>query len=126
MTNSSDSRSRSDRRRQPRGGRRSDDHWDFSPLILLIGDESRVTNMAEAVLARLRFAVTTSNTVDVALKIVSGIRPDIVVAGAEAAERVRAETADGLSIVVLTDEMQRDPESLIPAIRDALRLRRES
>ena len=87
--------------------------------MLLIGDEDPVTSMAEAVLAKLRFAVATS--VDDALKVVTGIKPDIVVAGAETAERVRASAPEGLAVVVMTDEMRRDPEVLIPAIRATLR-----
>jgi len=77
--------------------------------------------MAEAVLAKLRFAVTTSKTVDGALKVVAGIRPNIVVAGAEAAQRVRSEAPDPLPIVVMTDEMRTNAEALIPAIRETLR-----
>ena len=77
--------------------------------------------MAEAVLAKLRFAVTTSKTVDSALKVVAGIRPNIVVAGAEAASRVRREAPEALPIVIMTDEMRRDAEALIPAIRETLR-----
>ena len=77
--------------------------------------------MAEAVLAKLRFAVTKSTTVDEALKVVSGIRPDIVVAASETAERVRTEAADNLSVVIMTDAMRNDPQALIPAIRQQLR-----
>jgi hypothetical protein len=126
MTNTSEHRERADRRRQPRGGRRSGDRLDFAPLVLLVGDGSPVTSMAEAVLAKLRFAVTTSKSVDVALKVVRGIRPDIVVAGSEAAARVRSEGAGSLSVLVMTDEMRKNPEALIPAIRDALRAKRAS
>ena len=77
--------------------------------------------MAEAVLAKLRFAVTTSKTVDGALKVVAGIRPNLVVAGAEAARRVRSEAPGELAIVVMTDEMRENAEALIPAIRETLR-----
>ena len=121
MSNTSEYRQGSDRRRQSRGGRRAGDQWDFAPLVLLIGDEDPVTSMAEAVLAKLRFAVTTSKTVDSALKVVAGIRPNIVVAGAEAASRVRREAPEPLPIVIMTDEMRRDAEALIPAIRETLR-----
>jgi DNA-binding response OmpR family regulator len=89
--------------------------------VLLIGDDGPVTGMAEAVLARLRFAVTTSKTVEEALKVVPGIRPDIIVAGADAAERVRREAPEHLSVVVMTEAMRQDPEVLIPAIRETLR-----
>jgi hypothetical protein len=109
-----------DRRRQPRGGRRGDDHGEFAPLVLLVGDDRHVMRMAEAVLARLRFAVATSRSVDEALDVVTGISPEIVVVGAEAVERVRT-VANGAAVVVMTDEMRRDPEALIPAIRQTIR-----
>ena len=121
MSNTSEHRQGPDRRRQARGGRRANDYGEFSPLVLLIGDDGPVTSMAEAVLAKLRFAVTTSKTVDDALKVLEGLRPDIVVAGSEAADRVRREAPDGPSVVVMTEAMRRDPEVLIPAIRETLR-----
>ena len=121
MAHTSEHRQGPDRRRQARGGRRTGDAGDLAPLVLLIGDDGAVTSMAEAVLAKLRFAVTTSRTVEDALRVFSGLRPDIVVAGSSDAERVRKEAPDGLSIVVMTEEMRRDPEVLIPAIRQTLR-----
>jgi len=115
-----------DRREKPRGGRRTDDSGDLAPLILLIGDEPVVMNLAETVLAKLRFAVTTSSTADDALRVLVGLRPDLVVARAKDAERVRKEAPEHLSVVILTDEMRKDPEALIPAIRQALRAGRAS
>jgi CheY-like chemotaxis protein len=92
-------------------------------LVLLVGDGGPVTSMAEAVLAKLRFAVTTSSTVGDALKVLEGLRPDIVVAESDAAETVRREAPEGPAVVIMTEEMQRDPEALIPAIRQTLRSR---
>src|SRR5688572_23351692 len=123
MSNSSEHRQGPDRRRQARGGRRTDDHGDFAPLVLLVGDEGPVTSMAEPVLAKLRVAVANGRTVDDALKVVTGVKPDIIVAGSDTAERVRASAPDQLSVVVMTDEMRRNPEVLIPAIRATLRSR---
>lgn len=91
--------------------------------MLLVGDDEPVTSMAEAVLAKLRFAVTTSKTVDDAIRVLPGLRPDIVVAGAADANRVKREAAGKLSVVVMTDDMRENPEVLIPAIRETLRAR---
>ena len=91
--------------------------------MLLVGDDEPVTSMAEAVLAKLRFAVTTSKTVDDAIRVLAGLRPDIVVAGAADANRVKREAAAKLSVVVMTDDMRENPEVLIPAIRETLRAR---
>ena len=123
MPNTSEHRQGPDRRRQPRGGRRAGDAGDFAPLVLLIGDGGTVTNMAEAVLAKLRFAVTTTRSVDEALKVLSALRPDIVVAEGPAADVVTRQAAESPSVVVMTEEMQRNPEALIPAIRESLRSR---
>jgi ActR/RegA family two-component response regulator len=122
MTKPGEHRKGPDRRRQPRGGRRSEDQGEPAPLVLLVGDDGPVMSMAEAVLARLRFAVATSRSVEEALNVVSGIRPEVVVVGADAADRAR-EMADGAAVVVMTDDMRRDPEVLIPAIRQTLRAR---
>jgi CheY-like chemotaxis protein len=123
MPNTSEHRQGPDRRRQARGGRRDGDAGDFAPLVLLIGDGGPVTNMAEAVLAKLRFAVTTTKSVDEALKVLTALRPDIVVAERAAADVVTRQATESLSVVVMTEEMQRNPEALIPAIRETLRSR---
>jgi hypothetical protein len=123
MPNTSEHRQGSDRRRQPRGGRRAGDAGDFAPLVLLIGNDGVVTDMAEAVLAKLRFAVTTSKSVEDALKVLPGLRPDIVVADADSAETIKTDAPDGPALVVMTAAMRRDPEALIPAIRQTLRSR---
>lgn len=121
MAHASEHRHGADRRGKPRGGRRTGDVQDLSPLVLLVGDDEPVTSMAEAVLAKLRFAVTTSKTVDDAIRVLAGLRPDIVVAGAADANRVKREAAGKLSVVVMTDDMRENPEVLIPAIRETLR-----
>ena len=123
MPNTSEHRQGPDRRRQPRGGRRAGDAGDFAPLVLLIGDGGTVTNMAEAVLAKLRFAVTTTKSVDEALKVLTALRPDIVVAEGPAADVVTRQATESPAVVVMTEEMQRNPEALIPAIRETLRSR---
>ncbi len=110
-----------ERRKQPRGGRRTEDPGGFAPLVLLVGEGEAVVAQSEAVLAKLRFAVTTSPTVEEALRVVTGIRPDVVVAEPEAAARIRLEAPEYLPVVVITDEMRSDREVLLEGIRDTLR-----
>jgi hypothetical protein len=113
-----------DRRRLPRGGRRGQDREGYAPLVLLVGGDAEVAGQAEAVLAKLRFAVATSGTVDEALRVMSGLRPDIVVADAAAAARLRLEAPEHVPVVVLDDEMRASREALVEGIRDAIRANR--
>ncbi len=110
-----------DRRRLPRGGRRADDQSGFAPLVLLVGGEPDVVGQSEAVLAKLRFAVATSGTVDEALRVMTGLRPDIVVADAEGAARIRLEAPEHVPVVVLDETMRADREALVEGIRAAIR-----
>ena len=121
MPTPSEHRHVTDRRRQSRGGRRTGDHDDLAPLVLLVGNDPAVVSLAEAVLARLRFAVTTTANADEALKLVPGLHPDIVVASPGDAQRIRLEAPEHLSVVVVTDQMRTDPEAILPAMREALR-----
>jgi PleD family two-component response regulator len=113
-----------DRRRLPRGGRRGQDRDGYAPLVLLVGGDAQVAGQAEAVLAKLRFAVATSGTVEDALRVMSGLRPDIVVADADAAARLRLEAPEHVPVVVLDDEMRASREALVEGIRDAIRANR--
>lgn len=114
-----------DRRRQPRGGRRTNDSDGVAPLVLLVGAKPDVVNSAEAVLAKLRFAVATSTSTDEALKVVTGLRPDIVVAGEADAPEIRRRAPQGLPVVVMDGAMRDNPESLINEIRRTLRKRKD-
>jgi CheY-like chemotaxis protein len=116
----------SDRRRLPRGGRRGADPGGFAPLILLVGDGDTVVAQSEAVLAKLRFAVATSGTVEEALRVQKGLRPDVVVADADAASRLRREAPDHLRVVVMNDEMREDREALVEQIRVTIRANKRS
>jgi hypothetical protein len=89
--------------------------------VLLVGSGDTVTAQAEAVLAKLRFAVATSSTVDDALRVMTGIRPDVVVADSDAAARIRPEAPEHLPIVVINDEMRADPDRFVEGIRQSLR-----
>ena len=110
-----------DRRRLPRGGRRAGDHEGFAPLVMLVGDEPAIIDGSEAILAKLRFAVATSSSVDDALRVLPDLKPDLVVAGEEDEERLRTGTPTHVPVVVMNRGMQDNPEALIEAIRRSLR-----
>ena len=110
-----------DRRRQSRGGRRLKDGEGFAPLVMLVGDGPGMMDRSEAILAKLRFAVATSNSVEHALRVLPELKPDIVVAGEWDGARIRSIFPNHMPIVVLSRSMQDDPEELIEEIRRTLR-----
>ena len=112
---------RPDRRRLPRGGRRAGDREGYAPLVLLVGSDADVVGQSEAVLAKLRYAVAKSGTVEAALRVMSGLRPDIVVAGADDAARIRLEAPEHVPVVVLDDDMRANREALVEGIRETIR-----
>ena len=105
----------------PRGGRRTEDPGGFAPLVLLVGQGETVTAQSEAILARLRFAVTTSGSVDEALRVMAGLRPDVVVAEPEAASRLRLEAPEHVPVVEMSDAMRNDREVFVEGIRESIR-----
>jgi hypothetical protein len=108
-----------DRRRLPRGGRRAGDHEGFAPLVMLVGDEPAIIDGSEAILAKLRFAVATSSSVDDALRVLPDLKPDLVVAGE--GDEARLRTGTHVPVVVMNRGMQDNPEALIEAVRRSLR-----
>jgi CheY-like chemotaxis protein len=110
-----------DRRRQSRGGRRAGDREGFAPLVMLVGDEPSVMDRSEAILAKLRFAVTTSPNVDHALRVFPQLKPDLVVVSEGDSARVRGSAPPNVPIVVMDGRLQADSDALIEAIRRALR-----
>jgi hypothetical protein len=113
-----------DRRQKPRGGRRPEDMEGFAPLVLLVDEGAGAVHRAEAILAKLRFAVTTSANVDDALKVVSQLRPDLVVATEDHAKRIRTEAPQHVPVVEMDAELQASPELLVEEIRRAIRANR--
>lgn len=110
-----------DRRRLPRGGRRTGDVPGFAPLVLVVGRGETAVAQSEAVLARLKFAVTTSGSVEEALRVMAGIRPDVVVAEQDAAARIRLEAPEHVPVVEMNGDMRTDSDALIEGIRHAIR-----
>ncbi len=110
-----------DRRKLPRGGRRAEDVAGFAPLVLVVGKGETAVAQSEAVLARLKFAVTRSGTVEEALRVMAGIRPDVVVAESDAASRIRLEAPEHVPVVEMNGDMRGNPDALIEGIRQAIR-----
>ena len=110
-----------DRRKLARGGRRAEDVPGFAPLVMVVGQGETAVAQSEAVLARLKFAVTTSGTVDEALRVMQGIRPDVVVAEPEAASRIRLEAPEHVPVVEMNGDMRGNADALVEGIREAIR-----
>ena len=88
---------------------------------MLVGDEPGMIDGSEAILAKLRFAVATSRSVDDALRVLPDLKPDLVVAGEGDEARLRSGTPTHVPVVVMSRSMQDNPEALIEAIRRTLR-----
>ena len=121
MTQRENSRAGADRRSQPRGGRRPADVDGLAPLVMVVGDEAAVGDAVGAVLAKLKFAVAPSATVDEALRVLTTLRPDLIVAAHNDASRIRLECPEHHGVVVVTDGMRADAQLLVDEIRKALR-----
>jgi hypothetical protein len=88
---------------------------------MVVGERAAVGDATEAVLAKLKFAVAPSPTVDDALKVLVSLRPDLIVAREGDAARIRLECPQNRPLVVMTDAMRDDPQLLIEEIRSAFR-----
>jgi hypothetical protein len=93
----------------------------LAPLVMVVGDESAVGDAVGAVLAKLKFAVTPSATVDEALRVLPTMRPDLIVAAHGDASRIRLECPEHRGVVVVTDRMRENAQLLVDEIRKALR-----
>jgi hypothetical protein len=92
-----------------------------APLVLIVGKQPEVTAQSEAVLAKLRFAVSMVGDADDALRVIPDLRPDLVVATEADSARIRLEAPQNVPVVKIADSGQ-DPEALVEEIRRALRL----
>ena len=120
MPSTSERRQGPDRRKAPRGGRRPEDKSGFAPLVLVVGDGRHPEREAEAILARLNFAVAPAADLAEAKRVIESLKPDLIVARAEDAERLRADKSIRVPIVESGDE-RREAEALVQRIRFALR-----
>lgn len=116
----------SDRRRFARGGRRPGDRSGYAPLVL-VADDAGSGKHCEAILSALRFAVAPADSVEEAVRVMHGLRPNLVVAHLRDNDRLRAEMREdiftaGVPLIAI-DEVTSDPEMLIEEIRRVLRAR---
>ena len=117
-------RQRSDRRKAPRGGRRQHDRPGFAPLVLVADEDPATSDVFEALLVTLRFAVARVDSVDKAAEVMSTSRmvPDvIVVRGRDVSPLLRAAWPSGVPVVTVTNGLTDDPALLVEAIRNAIR-----
>ena len=121
MTQPPDHRQGPDRRRQSRGGRRSEDRSGFAPLVLVADEDAASRDLCETILAKLNFAVAPVDSIDKAVAVIGTLRPDVIVAHArDTAALERAAWPSGVPFVIVTDEL-RKPDALVNAIRQAIR-----
>jgi FixJ family two-component response regulator len=117
-----------DRRRFARGGRRIHDPAGYAPIIVVIDNDETRLDVAETILAKLRFAVAPFASVERALSAMHALMPEIVVARIECIRELRDRLPvdrDGHAIPVLplTAELS-DPSALIEAMRMLIRQHR--
>jgi CheY-like chemotaxis protein len=117
-------RHRTDRRASPRGGRRPGDVQGYSPLVLVADDDANCGARCVAILARLRFAVAPAHSVEEAVKIMTSLHPDLIVARLKDEAVLRQQMAadpslGDIPILTLTEENEA-PLVLIEDIRRVL------
>lgn len=87
---------------------------------MLVDEDSTNSARCEAILAKLRFAVAPTHTVDEALRVMDALRPNVIVAHVTEVARLQHAAPASVPVVVITDDLS-DPEAMIDAIRHALR-----
>jgi hypothetical protein len=123
MPGSSDNRQGPDRRSTRRGGRRATDKPGYAPLVLLVDADQDSNARCEAILARLHFAVAPTRSLEEAQRVMTALRPNLIVARTADAAALRGVSGD-LPVVLLSDDLL-DPEALVEEIREELRKQRE-
>jgi len=96
-------------------------------MIVVIDGNSGSRDVAEAILAKLRFAVAPFESVDLAMSAMRALIPEAVVAHESAADAIRGRLPndrDGRAIPLLpiTHDLAA-PEALVEALRRLLRVR---
>lgn len=112
-----------DRRSVRRGGRRATDQPGYAPLVLLVDADEDSNARCEAILARLHFAVAPTRSIEEAQRVMTALRPNLIVARVADAAALKQSMAGDLPVVLLGDDTL-DPEALVEEIRRELRLRR--
>ena|SRR5436190_3815964 len=115
-----------ERRRQARGGRRPTDVAGYAPLVFVVDPRPNGRAACEAILAKLHFAVAPFDSVDQAARVVAALRPDLIVAGADLIDAIRAAMApqrDQHTIpIVAIPENDANAVTLLEVVRAAMRL----
>lgn len=88
--------------------------------MLVVGDGRQPEREAEAILARLNFAVAPAVDIVEARRVIESLNPDLIVAHADDAAALRSDGAVDVPIVESSDT-RRDAEALVQRIRFALR-----
>lgn len=117
-----DKRQGSDRRQQPRGGRRAGDQAGFAPLVLLVDEDPDSGARCEAILTKLRFAVAPAHTLAEATRVMDALRPNLIVGHVTDPDALRRAAPREIPVVILDDTLSA-PDSMIAEIRRALRKR---
>ena len=120
MPTPSERRGRPDRRTAARGGRRPHDRPGSTPLVLVVGDGGDPQHESETILRELKFAVAPAADAGEALRVVEGMRPDLIVAPPDQASRLRDA---GIPIVEYSAGDTTDG-GLVKRLREAIRKRR--
>lgn len=123
MADLRDNRQNPERRRHPRGGRRTTDVSGWSPLVLVVDPDPTRFEISEAILAKLRFAVAPVESAEKAVSLIRALRPEIIVAGEDDARQIRALAPISGVPVVSIGEQSRATEGLIETVRRALQAR---
>ena len=124
MAVTSEKRRGADRRRFPRGGRRESDASGYTPLVYVVDPRSGGRDAAEAILAKLRFAVAPFDSVETARLAMNALKPDVVIVAGPHVNAMRRAMPPGrgdapLPVVPLPDgEVSM---ALVEEIRRALR-----
>jgi PleD family two-component response regulator len=113
-------RQSTDRRRRPRGGRRTTDQNGYAPLVLLVDEDVDNGARCEAILAKLRFAVAPAQTVEEAIRVMEALKPNLIVARVSNAEPLRLSAPAEVPLLVLTDDLD-EPEAMLEGIRQTIR-----
>jgi hypothetical protein len=87
---------------------------------MVIDGDDRRRAIAEAILAKLQFAVVPVASVERALSVVHGLRPTAIVCRVRDTAPLRAAVPANLPIVNVADDVLA-PEAMIEALRAALR-----
>lgn len=117
-----DKRQGMDRRARPRGGRRAGDQQGYAPLVLLVDEDADNGQRCEAILAKLRFAVAPTQTLNEAARVMDALRPNLIVGHVADPDALRQAVPAEIPLVILNDALS-DPDAMIGEIRRALRKR---